>query len=273
MGALRVITPVSAQDGSITFGEFSDGLDGWKSEAQNELSRISENDLDIAVTSGTYALHADVSGDPNTKIYRDSGLEEIDFRKYPYILAHVFPGPAFNSDELTSSDTTFVVHFYLYNSEVDEVVSIQSEEQEIARLVPQYISFDMSGPLAELYSTVDDETNLIPKRLEIEFFPSESDIIDGYEYEGEIVFDEIVATSNETTYSNKAVEQTFSEISNEHGEVARTRITSREGGLESGEYEYVDGHVISFETESQGGGVYLYRLDRESGQEEYRIEI
>jgi hypothetical protein len=102
--------PVSAQTSSdtVVLGDFESGLDGWKTNGGNRLSRVSVEDRPAAVTSGEYALDVTVTGDPYPMIENKSRVKRADFVGHPYLVADVAPSQV--SD--TASEVTFQFRYH-----------------------------------------------------------------------------------------------------------------------------------------------------------------
>lgn len=274
IGAMGVMGTANAASDSQKFGEFEDGLDGWKTEDQNTLSRVDETDVGPAILIGSQSLLADVTGEPGTKIFKDSNLDSVDFREHPYLLAYVISGTVYDGDSLTDLPVDYQFKFYILNSEQDEVIALKSGTQTVPPHTPQYVSFDMSNLLAELYSTVEDESDLIPQRIEIFWEPCASDdVLSSIDYHGEVIFDDIRATSVETEYSLRALTQTRAELMDTHGQINRTSIDNRSDSLEEGTLEFSDGFTLNFTIEELSENVFEYTIERQVSDESYVIEV
>lgn len=274
LGAIKLLGSVSASSDSLTFGDFEDGIDGWKTENQNTLSLVDNSEIISDLIIGSQALSGEVSGDPGTKIYKESNLESVDFRSHPYLFAYVIPSTVNDGGSRTELATDFEFRFYILNMEEDEVIALKSEVQTVSPHSPQYISFDMSSVLAELYSTVDDESNLIPQRLEIFWEPSADDNnLSSIDYSGEVIFDDIGATSVETDYSLRALTQTRAELMEAHGQLIHTHIETQSSTQEEGTLEFSDGFTVDYTIEELAPNRFEYTIPGLPTDESYVIEV
>lgn len=269
-GLLPFATSVEATNQSVQLGDFEDGFDDWQTESQNSLSRFTEDDLYVGVTSGDYGLHVEATGDPQTKVYKKEGLEELDFRQHPYIFAYVLRGPVDDGSAIKDMDLDFGFRFYFLDSEQDHIVAIDSTTQTVSSYSQQYITFDMSNKLIKLYESVDDHVNVIPKRLELYWEPS--DILEIEQYSVEIAVDNIACTESINELSYRKLSHKLSRIVEENGQVLDKNMVERSQEEERGELVCANGYSFDYSITVEGG-LMNFQLIEDVNITEFTFEV
>lgn len=265
----------SGSNDGVLLGEFSDGLDGWTTTGGNDLTRVAEEDVPVAVRVGTHALAVEVDGDRHPMIENKKRVRKADFVDHPYLLAHVV-GIA------RDTDSDLVLQFRLHHTATPaggddgnggdggqgggggskDVLVVESDERTVQQLDPRYVRWDLRE--------IDEEVLRTAKRLEIVWYlednPPERDHRgrDPGDYEGVVAFDDVRLTDDAAAEEATASREKRQSLHREHGMIVDRTFEERTESFESGTLEFVDGAEIPFSMEFLDDGRYRYTVDGET---------
>lgn len=274
-------------------GRFDDGLDGWKTTGGNELSRVSDEEMPVAVTAGEYALAVEVRGDRHPLIENVRRVKNADFDERPYLLTHVI-GIA----EETDSDLVFRyrLHHTASPEEGDgssdtgeddstgdggsqggsgpgdggggsggkDVLVEESEERRIPQLRPQHLRWNLGD--------VDEAKLESAKRLEIAWYLADhppdrnqrGHARGDFEYHGTVAFDGIRLTADVAGAEALASRDKKLELHRRHGMLLERNVEERREGHVRGTLVFGDGAEIPYEFEVLAEGRFRYTIDGET---------
>lgn len=263
------------RSGDLTLlGNFETGLDGWRTNGENELSRISREDVPRGVVSGEHALAVEVHGDEVPTIENEDRATQADFANNPYLQLHVLAVD-------TETDSTLAFRFRLYHGEIcgdgsggggssesgDANVE-ESGEIVVPQLYPRRIQWDMTG--------LSDEVLATANRLEIVWRPADGEPPDDQSrtdagevgIRGLVVFDDVRLSGSEPISDAERLQRKKMDLRREHGMIADRVIEEQTETVERGTIEYADGFTVRYTYEALDGGGYEYTIDGET----FRIE-
>jgi hypothetical protein len=235
------VIATSSSEG-ISLGTFESTLDGWGSDRDVGLSRVSRRDRPVAVTEGEYALNVAGDGDPAPAISRP--VTGLDFVANPYFVADVAPGRA------DGTDAPIAFQFRLFRPTIDlnggsglELVA-ESGPVTVRQAVPGRIYWDASGVETGLIDAVT--------RLEIGWYPADRglDSPDGeLAYYGGVVFDSIRATDSVDPVGSARLAAKMRDLQFNHGAYVRTEVTDEFDSGEAGSFVFADGVTVPYRFE------------------------
>lgn len=251
-------------------GEFSDGLDGWRTTGGNGLTRVGEDEIPAAVRVGTHALGVEVNGDLHPMIENKKRVREADFVDHPYLLAHVL-GYA----EETDSDMVFRFRLLHTDTSADgqgsgnggggnDLIVEESDEQQVAQLDPHHLRWD----LRDLDKDVLETAN----RLEIVWYLEDHEPERGhrgrargkFDYRGLVTFDDIRVTDDAAEAEARASQAKRQALHRAHGMVVERTFEERAEDVERGTLVFVDGTEVSYSFEVLGDDRFRYMIDGET---------
>ena len=292
----------STGDSPPQLGEFSDGLDGWTTTGGNELTRVDDEEMPIAVKAGTHALAVEVNGDLHPMIENKKHVRGTDFTGTSHLVAHVV-----GFAEETDSDMVFRFRLHHTNAPPDgagngndggnsdrgndrgnsnsggngnenaggngngggnggskDVLVAESEAMRVAQLDSQYLRWD----LRELDGEVLETAN----RLEIVWYLDDHEPDRGhrgrangeFEYHGVVAVDDIRLTDDTAREEAKASREKKRSLHREHGMIVERRFEERTAELERGVLVFGDGTEIPFEFEVLDDGTFRYTVEGET---------
>lgn len=262
-------TAAKTNNGTEQLGEFSDGLDRWKTTGGNNLSRVSEDEMPAAVRVGTHALAVEVDGDLHPAIENKNRVKQADFVGNPFLQAHVL-GYA----EKTDSDLVFTFRLHHTATPTDgkgkgggggkDVLVVESDEQSVAQLHPQHLRWDLSDFDQAILETA--------KRLEIVWYLKDHPPEDGhrgrsngdFDYQGLVTFDDIRLTDDVAEQQASASREKKLALYREHGMIVERTFEERTGSLEHGTLVFVDGTEVPYSFEVLADGRLEYTIDGET---------
>lgn len=255
-------------------GGFEDGLDGWKTNGGNDLSRVEREERPFAVTSGAHGLSVSVNGDPFPMISNRERTRRANWTDYPYLLADVTPSAVSDAE----STLTFRLRLHYDASETngnredrsgterngrEQATMLESEETELAPLV--------RGQLAWSLGDVDDEKLQRAKQLDVVWYPTEHPPKTGpegrgagFEYEGEVTIDSVRLVKSRDSVTAAQLSQTWFDIRADHGFYTDTVLSESGEEYEAGEYVFDDGTHVPFEFEVLDENRLLLTIDGEA---------
>ena len=276
----------STDDSPPQLGEFSDGLDGWTTTGGNDLTRVDDEEMPIAVKAGTHALAVEVNGDLHPMIKNKTRVQGIDFAGSSYLLAHVV-GFA------EGTDSEMVFRFRLHHTDTPaegkgnrnggdgkrgngngenggndggrkDVLVAESDEMRVAQLDAKYLRWDLGD--------LDDGVLETANRLEIVWYLADHEPDRGhrgrangeFEYHGVVVFDDIRLTDDTSREEAKASREKKRSLHRQHGMIVERRFEERTPELEHGTLVFGDGTEISFVFEVLDDGTFRYTVDGET---------
>lgn len=266
----QAVAEESHRSGIAYLGEFSNGVDGWKTTGGNKLTRVSEDEMPVGVQVGSHALRVDIDGDLHPMIENKKEVKEADFVEHPYLLAHV-------AGFAEETDSEMVFRFRLHHTAAPSdgqdngkhsggsgkgVLVEVSDEQKVAQLHPQHLRWDLTN--------LDEEILETTKRLEIVWYLEDHPPERGHrgrdngDYTGFAVFDDIRLTNDVTGGEAKASQDKKLALHRKHGMVVERTYEERTEELERGTLVFGDGTEIPFTFEVLDGGRFLYTIDGES---------
>lgn len=259
-------------------GDFESGLDGWKTNGGNRLSRIHRSDAELGVRSGSYGMEVTVNGDAHPMIENKTRVADADLVSNPYLACHVLATLVSDTD----SDLTF--QFRLHHDGGDGLGSTkrgrgkgrgnsderagtpgkrrdkerqgrqsnekpvlveESPEMRVQTLQPAELAWDMSD--------ISTEKREKAKRLEITWYPTDHPPqrgargnANGFEYTGGVVFDDIRVTDDPDVVSQATFRRHWRQLLFEHGRHVETRPQSRTETTEEGVLVFESGTELSY---------------------------
>lgn len=249
--------PVTAQtNGKKTqLGSFESGLDGWRTNGGNDLSRISREERPFAIEGG-YGLQVTVQGDSYPMIENTKRVKDADFKTHPYLFATITPS------QINDTESTITVAFRLHYSKnggsgsngqeagdaQKSVLVEESDEIIVQPFVKRTITWDMSG--------IDKAKRANAKRLEIVWYPTDHPPDhgprgrgSGFDYQGDVLFDDIHLGDSGTELSAKRMAEDFRDLQFEHGQYQETEVTSRDSDSELGQFIFSSGVTVKYSFE------------------------
>ena len=261
----------AGEDDSVFLGEFSTGLDGWTTTGGNDLTRVDEDEIPVAVHVGTHALAVEVNGDAHPMIENKARVSQADFVEHPYLLTNVL-GYA----EETDSDMVFT--FRLHHTATPtggqggrggrsggkNVLVEESDEQTVAQLDPSVLRWDLTD--------VDEEILETANRLEIVWY-LEDHPPDGnhrgrergdFEYRGLVAFDDIRLTDDVAGAEASASQDKRNSLHRSHGMLVERTFEERTEMVEHGTFIFADGTEVPYSFEVLSEGRFRYTIDGET---------
>lgn len=278
LGGAATGRAVAVETGNdVQLGEFSDGLDGWKTTGGNELVHVSEDEMPAAVTTGTHALGVGIDGDRHPMIENKKRVKRANFENHPYLLANVV-GYA----EETDSELVFT--FRLHHTATPtkgrgnskgggkNVLVAESDEKTLSQFNPGLLRWDMTG--------LDDEILRTAKRLEIQWYfaahpPKRGKGARGRtkgDIKGQVMFDDIRLTDDVASAEAAASREKKLDLHRKHGMIVERTFDEQTEDTERGTLVFADGTEIAYVFEVLDDGRFRYTIDGETfvfgGEEE-----
>lgn len=275
LGELSTGQVTAAANGSdVRLGEFSDGFDGWTTTGGNELTRVSEDEMPVAVQVGTHALAVEIDGDLHPMIENTRRVREADFVEHPYLQAHV-AGFA----EETNSEMVFKFRLHHTAAPTDDqengnggsggdggkdVLVEESDEQTAAQLHPHLLRWNLTD--------FDEEILATANRLEIVWYLEDHPPERGhrgrargdFDYQGFVVIDDVRLTDDVTSGEAEASRDKKLALHRKHGMIVERTYEERTDAVERGTLLFGDGTEIPFTFEILDDGRFRYTIDGES---------
>lgn len=257
-------TPDLSRDLTL-LGDFESGLDGWEANGENELSRVTGDDIPAGVTSGENALAVKVMGEGAPTIWNEDRVARADFANNPYLQMHVHA-----VDVGTDADLVFRLRLHHAagcgdgnaSSGPDANVE-ESEPIVVPQLRPRRIQWDMTGLPEDVLATAN--------RLEIVWRPADDGSTDnvptstpGIDFRQLVVFDGVRLSADEPISDAERLQQKRLDLNREHGMIVERVIEEQTDSLERGTIEYADGYRADYAFETLDEGRYRYTLDGET---------
>lgn len=268
-------TPGAAsKDDATRLGDFEEGLDGWKTNGGNALSRVTSEEIPAGVSSGQYALAVEVNGDLFPMIENKKAVKAADFSSNPYLQVHVLAAA-----ERTDSDLLF--RFRLHHkgrgtggkkngknaggSPGSKGVNVEESDLiRVPQVDPRRVQWDMS----ELPETVLRNA----KRLEIVWYLEDHEPTGGhrgkskgeFDYRGLVVFDDVRLSDSVPVPAVRQQQRKKMDLHRNHGMVVDRSIDEQTQNLERGTLTFADGSSVAYTFEILGEGSFSYTIDGET---------
>jgi hypothetical protein len=227
-------------------GTFEAGLDGWATDGNHQLTRVSESDQPGGVTEGRYCLQ--VQTDSSTpQIENESRFSKSDPSSTPYLI-----GDVIGTFENSSADLNLRIKYHRSDGgSTEESPTIRLPEWE-----PGYITWDMTGLPAEALDN--------PGRLELIWYPSDQPPGSSFDYTGQLFLDNVRLTDRAHQCSTCGMKTKMGTYKTMFGHVTETVVDDETDTAEDGRFRYADGTEKDYYYEKVGDNKYKVTIDGET---------
>lgn len=257
----------SSGDPSV-LGDFEAGLDGWKTNGGNRLSRVTSDEVPAGVRSGEHALAVEVNGDLFPMIENKKRVKAADFTDEPYLGMYVLAVA-----EETDSDLVFRFRLHYAPSggkgsagkgRGKNVNVEESEPIVVPQLRSRKVQWDMTGLSEDVLANA--------KRLEIVWYLADHEPTGshrgkakgGFDYRGLVVFDDVrMAASEPVSESQKSLQKRM-DLHRAHGMIVERVFEEQTETLERGQLTYADGFTTTYAFEVLSEDRFEYTIDGET---------
>lgn len=237
-------------------GDFESGLDGWEGLGNEALGRVETPERPVAVTRGNYGLQVTTTDELRAGIANESRVADADFVENPYLFATVTPGQVFGTD--SAAVVQFRLHYASNGLLGDDLSVVESTSATVRPHVASVLTWDLSG--------IDEAIRSNAVRLEIAWYPEadlSTDVLLGDDAGAEwtTVFDDVHLSDDRERYELVRMADHWERLKFANGTYQETRILSRDGGVETGEFVFGDGVAIPYSIERLSSGGTEYVID------------
>lgn len=249
------------QSNQQVIGSFETGLDGWTTNGDNQLSRVSKSDMPTSVVEGKHSLQVEINDDLFPLIQNETRVQNADFVSYPFFSMHVL-------SMAEGSESALAFRFRLHHSSGSSTKDgsgdkpLPVEESEL-KLVPQLRSRRVGWDMSDL----PDDVLASAQKLEIAWYLEDRGPITGPpgrsdgDYNGIAVFDDIHLSNSQTADAPKQLHDKKMNLHTKHGMIVNRVIDEQTEKLETGTYEFADGSVVPYELKILADGSIEYTID------------
>lgn len=264
-------TDVVSGDSGTVIGNFEDGLDGWRTNGRNQLSRTTETESPFAVTVGEHALSVTSGRDPKPMIQR-----QLDGVPGQYLLADV------SIPEIEDYRQTTTVELRLRHSRAggrgrgnSGNANQRSSGKPTVNLDFKEIPFAYSGTLVWDLTGLDDGIRSNAKRIQLIWYRTESNGRSnpngngpGEGYGGTITWDNIRFSDDSSVFQSARLSRRIDTLRTQHGGF-RYVYEELDDIRELGRLDFADGHEVPVTLEPVEVDTFELTLDTET----YLIEL
>lgn len=257
--------PERSRDSTL-LGDFETGLDGWRTNNGNELSRVTEDDVPMGVESGEHALAVKVRGAEPPTIENEERVRRADFANNPYLQLHVHA-----VDVGTDADLLFRFRLHYgddcgsggVGSSAPDTNVKESEDITVPQLYPRRMQWDMSDLPEDVLATAN--------RLEVTWRPEDGEstadalpTAEGVDFRQLVVLDDVRLSADEPISDAERLQRKRMDLNREHGMIVERVPEVQNDTVERGTIEYADGYRTEYAFEELDDGGYRYTLDGET---------
>lgn len=204
-------------------GMFEEGLDGWTTSNDHQLTRVKEADKPGSTTEGNYGLEMQ-SGTSLPQIENTQRFQNGDCRNAPCFVADV-TGHFENSE----ADLTLQLTYHRSDGGSSET----SSTVRMSQWDRGHVTWDMNElPDAALEN---------PDRLELVCYPRDQPPGSTFDYTGEFWFDNIRLTRSADEHSTNAMKTKMATYKTMFGQMTESVVDMETDTVEEGRFVYSDG--------------------------------
>jgi F0F1-type ATP synthase membrane subunit c/vacuolar-type H+-ATPase subunit K len=265
----------SSGDPSV-LGDFETGLDGWKTNGGNRLSRVTSDEVPAGVRRGEHALAVEVNGDLFPMIENEKRVKDADFTNDPYLGMHVLAVA-----EETDSDLVFRFRLHYTPAGGDDSAGKKKGKRGGSRgskdvnveesdpiVVPQLRSRMVQWDMTDLSTDALANAN----RLEIVWYLADHEPAGGhrgkakggFDYRGLVAFDDIRTAASEPVSEALKSHQKRMDLHRDHGMIVERVFQEQTETLERGQLTYADGFTTTYAFEILSEDRFEYTIDGET---------
>ncbi|WP_254280649.1 twin-arginine translocation signal domain-containing protein [Haloarcula marina] len=226
-------------------GMFEDGLDGWTTNGDHQLTQVSESDEPGGVTQGSFGLDVQ-TGTSLAQIENTQRFQNADCLGAPYLVADVV-------GFFDNSTADLNLEFRYHRSDGGT-----TEESPIVRL-PQWTPGHATWDLSTLADAALDN----PERLELICYPSDQPPDSNFDYTGQLWIDNIRLTDSPTEHSTCAMRTKMTTFKRRFGHMTETIVDNETATVEEGRFVYSDTTEKTYRCEELGEDQYELTIDGE----------